>query len=154
MSAVGIKAQIERDEGRVEYAYQDSMEGKCEKCGKSNGYWTIGTGHLVDRRRNGRLPGHIIDALLDYDITQATEALYTAFPWAAELDEPRRAVLVNMVFQLGLNGLAQFHRALGYMKNGEYTAASLAFADSRVAREQTPERWKRHCEQIKTGRWQ
>ena len=71
-----------------------------------------------------------------------------------ELDEVRKAVLVNMTFQLGIKGLTEFRRAMGYMERGEYTAASLAFADSRVAREQTPERWRRHCLQIKTGAWQ
>jgi hypothetical protein len=76
------------------------------------------------------------------------------FPWVVGLDEARKATLVNMTFQLGIRGLSEFRRAMGYMERGEYTAASLAFADSRVAREQTPERWARHCAQIKSGEWQ
>ncbi len=143
MSVVGLKQQLVRDEGIVEYAYQDSL-----------GYWTIGVGHLIDRRKGGRLPRHIIEMLLEYDITSHTADLYDAFPWVIELDEVRKATLVNMTFQLGIRGLSEFRRAMGYMERGEYTAASLAFADSRVAKEQTPERWRRHCEQIKTGVWQ
>lgn len=143
MSTVGLKAQLVRDEGIVEHAYEDSL-----------GYLTIGCGHLIDRRRGGKLPPHIIQALLEWDITQKSAELYTAFPWVTELDEVRKAALINMAFQLGINGLSQFGRALAYMRNGEYTAASLAFADSKVAREQTPERWKRHCAQIKSGEWQ
>jgi lysozyme len=154
MPTVGLKQQLIRDEEWVEHAYQDSMNGKCAHCGQSTGFWTIGVGHLIDKRRGGKLPRHIIEALLEWDITQKSAELYTAFPWIAELEEPRKATLIQMAFQLGVEGLAQFVRALGYMKGGEYSAAALAFADSKVARDQTPERWRRHCEQIKTGEWQ
>jgi lysozyme len=154
MSTVGLKAQLVRDEDTIPYAYQDSMEGKCKECGKSNGFWTIATGHLIDRRKGGSLPPHIMDALLEWDITTKSAELYTRFPWVVDLDEPRKATLVNMAFQLGVEGLAQFVRALAFMEHGEYSAAALAFADSRVAREQTPQRWARHCAQIKTGVWQ
>lgn len=138
-----LKSQLIRDEGVVEYAYQDSL-----------GYLTIGVGHLIDRRKGGKLPPHIIEMLLEHDITTHTADLYDMFPWVVELDEVRKATLVNMTFQLGIKGLCEFRRAMGYMERGEYTAASLAFADSRVAKEQTPERWRRHCLQIKTGAWQ
>lgn len=154
MSTVGLKAQLIRDEEIVEYAYQDSMEGKCETCGKSNGYWTIWAGHLIDKRKGGKLPRHIGDALLEWDITQAAAALYTAHPWAADLDEVRKATLINMTFQLGIEGLSKFVKALGFMRAGAYNAAADAFADSLVAREQTPERWKRHGEQLRSGVWQ
>jgi lysozyme len=143
MSAVGLRAQLIRDEDIVEYAYPDSL-----------GYLTIGCGHLIDRRKGGHLPAHIIEALLEHDITEKTAQLYERFPWVIELDDARRATLVNMTFQLGIDGLAKFVRAMAFMRNGEYTAASLEFANSLVAREQTPARWKRHCEQLKTGIWQ
>jgi lysozyme len=143
MSTVGIKQQLTRDEDLVEYAYQDSL-----------GYWTIGVGHLIDKRRGGKLPPHIIDRLLEWDITEKSAALYTAFPWTADLDEPRKATLINMAFQLGVEGLAKFVRAMGFMRAGAWNAAADAFADSLVAREQTPERWARHCAQIRTGVWQ
>jgi lysozyme len=139
----GLRRMLLRDEAKVPYAYQDSL-----------GYWTIGVGHLIDKARGGFLPDFIIDLLLDYDIDVKTGALLKRFPWMATLDEVRKAVMISMAFQLGVEGLSKFKRALAYMKSGEYTAASLEFADSTVARKQTPERWKRHCEQIRTGEWQ
>lgn len=154
MSTVGLKQQLLRDEGYVEHAYQDSMNGKCKTCGQSDGYWTIGVGHLIDRRKGGKLPRHIIDALLEWDITQKSAEVYTRFPWAVDLDEVRKAVIINMAFQLGIDGLAQFQRAMGHMKDGHYMKAAEAFADSKVAREQTPERWRRHCQQLASGLWQ
>lgn len=143
MSTVGLKQQLVRDEDIVDHAYEDSL-----------GFLTIGCGHLIDKRRGGSIPRHIIDALLEWDITQKSAELYTAFPWATLLDEPRKATLINMAFQIGINGLRGFVHAMAYMKTGEYTAASLAFADSKVARDQTPERWRRHCDQLRTGVWQ
>jgi lysozyme len=143
MSAVGLKAQLTRDEDLVEYAYEDSL-----------GFWTIGVGHLIDKRRGGKLPRHIIDALLEWDITQKSAELYTAFPWVTELDEVRKATLINMAFQLGVQGLAKFGKALALLREQRYEAAAAEFADSIVARVQTPQRWARHCAQIKTGVWQ
>lgn len=142
MTVHSAAEMLERDEGYEESAYQDSL-----------GYTTIGIGHLIDRRKGGKLDRDIIYQILSRDISKHTEDLYNVYPWASELDEPRRAVLICMCFQLGINGLAQFIKAMAFMKNGEYTAASLAFADSKVAREQAPVRWKRFCEQLKTGEW-
>lgn len=142
MSAVGLKAQLIRDEDVIEYAYEDSL-----------GFWTIGVGHLIDKRRGGKLPRHIIDALLEWDITQKSAELYTAFPWVTELDEVRKATLINMAFQLGAQGLAKFGKALALLREQRYEAAAAEFADSIVARVQTPQRWARHCQQIRTGIW-
>jgi lysozyme len=143
VSTVGLKQQLIRDEGVVEHAYEDSL-----------GYLTIGCGHLVDKRRGGSIPRHVIDALLEYDITRISSALYAAFPFIADLDEVRKATLVNMAFQLGVEGLGKFPKAMGFMRSHAYNAAADAFADSVVAREQAPERWKRHCLQIRSGVWQ
>lgn len=58
-----------------------------------------------------------------------------------------------MAFQLGITGLLQFKTALGYAQRGEWFQASEAFLQSEVAREQTPQRWARHAEQLRTGNW-
>ena len=137
-----LRTQLSRDEGRVPHAYQDSL-----------GFWTIGVGHLIDQRKGGKLPEHIIDALLDYDITEHAEGLYKAAPWVRDLPEVYRAVLVNMAFQLGVQGLMQFKRSLGFMKAGDYAAAANAFLQSKAA-QQTPNRWARHARQLRTGVWQ
>ncbi len=137
-----LRAQLSRDEGRVAHAYQDSL-----------GYWTIGVGHLIDQRKGGKLPEHIIDALLDYDITEHADELYRAAPWIATLPDVYRAVMVNMAFQLGVAGLMLFKRSLGFMKAGDYEAAADAFLQSKAA-QQTPNRWARHAKQLRTGVWQ
>lgn len=143
MRAHSAAEMLERDEGYREYAYQDHL-----------GYWTIGIGHLIDKRRGGRLHRDIIYQILSRDISEKTEQLYEYFPWAMELDEPRRAVLICMCFQLGIDGLRKFKKAMDFMEKGAYYAAASEFANSLVAREQTPERWERFCNQIRSAEWQ
>lgn len=140
--ATRLRARLSADEGRVPHAYQDSL-----------GYWTIGVGHLIDQRKGGKLPEHIIDALLDHDISEHADGLYKAAPWVRDLPDVYRAVLVNMAFQLGVDGLMQFKRSLSFMKAGDYAAAADAFLQSKAA-QQTPARWTRHAKQLRTGVWQ
>lgn len=45
---------LETDEGRVPHAYQDHL-----------GYWTIGVGHLIDKRKGGGLTPDEVDYLLE-----------------------------------------------------------------------------------------
>lgn len=131
---------LSRDEGRVAYAYQDK-----------EGWWTIGVGHLIDKKKGGRLPESIIDALLDYDIAEKSKQLFARFPWAKNLNEARQAVLISMTFQLGVGDLAQFKRGLAAMEAGQWDKAAVEFLDSKVAKEQAPERWKRFAQQIRLG---
>jgi lysozyme len=132
-----------RDEGRVAHAYQDSL-----------GYWTIGVGHLIDKRKGGKLPDAIIEALLDHDIAEKSTQVYKRFPWVKALNPARQAVLVSMAFQLGVDGLADFRRAMAAMEAGQWDKAAVEFLDSKVAREQSPERWQRHAKQIRMGFFQ
>lgn len=137
-----LRAQLVRDEGRVSHAYTDS-----------EGYLTIGVGHLIDQRRGGRLPDFIIDTLLDHDIEQAQRELLAALPWFLSLDPPRQAVLVNMAFNLGTAGLLKFAKTLGAIKTGSYSEAALHMLDSKWAR-QVGVRAQRLATQMEKGEWQ
>jgi len=138
-----LRAQLSRDEGRIPHAYQDSL-----------GYWTIGVGHLIDKTRGGRLPDEIIDALLDYDIRKHTQELFARLPWVEkELDPVRQAVLINMAFNLGINGLLGFANTLGKVKAGDYEGAAANMLMSKWATQVGP-RAKRLSEQMRTGVWQ
>jgi len=128
-------------EGRVPYAYQDSL-----------GYWTIGVGHLIDRAKGGRLPEDIIDLLLDHDIEEHSAALYRALPWVMELDEVRRSVLIDMAFNLGVAGLLKFKRTLKAVQDRDYTPASVYMLQSLWAR-QVGFRSKRLSLMMRTGQW-
>lgn len=137
-----LRQQLIRDEGRIFSAYQDS-----------EGYWTIGVGHLIDKRKGGGLPEPIIDALLDWDIREKTVQVTKAFPWAQSLDPVRFAALVNMTFQLGIDGVKGFPRMLAALRDGRYAEAETHALDS-LWLKQTPARCRRIARQFATGEWQ
>lgn len=136
-----LRSQLIRDEGEIPYAYQDS-----------EGYWTIGVGHLIDKRKGGGLPKEIIDALLDWDIRQKTIEVTQAFPWATKLDPVRFAALTNMCFQLGTEGVKKFRNMLSALEAGRYSEVKAHALDSLWAK-QTPDRAERVATQLATGVW-
>ena len=141
--------QLSRDEGRIPHAYYDSM-----------GYLTIGVGHLIDPRLGGRISETVIDILLEDDIAEKVLQVRRALPWSMQLDEVRFGALVNMAFQLGINGLLQFKKTLKFIQEGKWQAAhdeALKCYTSLKGDEwpeQTPDRAKRVAKQILTGEWQ
>lgn len=134
--------QLRRDEGEVLHAYQDHL-----------GFWTIGVGRLVDQRRGGGISPLESAFLLQNDIERCRGALLQRLPWFAGLDPVRQAAVVNMAFQLGVDGLLQFNRTLASVRDGRYAEAETHGLQSRWA-QQTPARARRVLRQIATGEWQ
>jgi lysozyme len=133
--------QLQRDEGFKVHAYQDHL-----------GYWTIGFGRLIDERKGGHITLEEGLFLLNNDIDNKTEELLKRLPWVNDLDDARKGVLVNMAFQLGVDGLLKFKNTLELIKNSKYKEASDAMLDSLWAK-QTPNRASRLSAQMKTGEW-
>lgn len=143
-----LTAQLRRDEGETLYAYQDNL-----------GYWTIGIGRLIDRRRGGGISGAESEYLFNNDCNRVVKTLYAALPWVEKLDAARQGALLNMCFQMGLGdteggtGLLGFRNTLELIRAGRYDDASRNVLQSLYAR-QTPNRAKRIAKQIATGVWQ
>ena len=138
-----IVRQLNGDEGRKPCVYQDHL-----------GYWTIGVGRLVDPRKPGAgLRPKEMDYLLANDVEDRVQQLTARLPWFVDLDEARQGVLLNMSFQLGVDGLLGFKNTLELVRQGKYTEAAAAMLQSKWAT-QTPERAKRMSEQMRTGVWQ
>jgi GH24 family phage-related lysozyme (muramidase) len=114
--------------------------------------------YLVDKRRGGRLPDHIIDALLDHDIVEHSQQA-ERIPGYLLLNEIQRAAIVSMVFQLGFepfdgDGFNDFSRLLAALRVGDVRRAAAEGRHSRWAREQTPRRAERQMRMLDTGLWQ
>lgn len=132
---------LSRHEGRVRHAYQDSL-----------GYWTIGVGHLIDKRKGGGLPEEFIDALLDYDIHKHAAPLYDKLPWLSSLDEVRQIVLLDMAVNLGVDGLLKWKNTLDDVQHGRYKQAAQRMRGSLWAR-QVKTRATRLAKMMETGQW-
>jgi lysozyme len=137
-----LTAQLTRDEGRERSAYQDHL-----------GFWTIGVGRLIDTRKGGGLREDEIDYLLRNDINDRIDQLGRRIPWFLELDSARQGVLLNMSFQLGVDGLLAFKNTLARVRAGNFAGAASSMLQSLWAT-QTPARAQRLAKQMETGTWQ
>lgn len=137
-----LTTQLTRDEGRERSAYQDHL-----------GFWTIGVGRLIDKRKGGGLREDEIDYLLRNDINDRIDQLGRRIPWFLQLDAARQGVLLNMSFQLGVDGLLAFKTTLARVRAGNYAGAKSSMLQSLWAK-QTPERAERLGIQMETGLWQ
>lgn len=138
-----LTRQLKSDEGVKATVYKDHL-----------GWDTIGVGRLVDARKPGAgLRPSEIEFLLQNDIDDRIEALTRRLPWFQNLDDARRGVLLNMSFQLGVDGLLGFKNTLALVESGDYMGAARNMLQSKWAA-QTPVRANRMAEQMRTGRWQ
>ena len=107
----------------------------------SEGYWTIGDGHLVSTDKtiteaharelcNAPWTPEQCEATRDAEIDAHWAQLCARWPWAASLpDWPRRGV-VDMAYQLGVSGVAGFPHMLLALKAGDWATAEAEALDS------------------------
>lgn len=158
---VTIEDMLRFDEGIRVSVYWDS-----------EGYPTVGIGHLivhektrnmtrinqllsqqVGRQVNGRITEEECSKLFEQDLATVYSSISSNFkvgPVYALLDDTRRMAIVNMTFQMGVGGVANFNMMLGYLALGQYDNAADAALDSLWAT-QTPSRARRVTEVIRNG---
>lgn len=105
-------------EGKIPYAYQDSR-----------GFWTIGIGRLIDKNKDGRLSDDEMLGLLNNDIDSCRTQL-RGYEWYDRQDLVQKDALVEMCFNMGINGLQTFHKALAALESDDYVTAVKEFKDS------------------------
>jgi len=135
-------SQLRRDEGEVLHAYQDHL-----------GFWTIGVGILIDNRKGGGLLPEESEFIFNNRLRLINEALSKRIPWISKLDPARRGVLINMAYQMGIDGLLGFKKTLATVESGHYQKAAAEMLGSKWA-QQTPARAHRLSQQMRTGEWQ
>lgn len=77
--------------------------------------------------------------LLNNDILKTHNELSCSYSFYDILDDTRQEVLINMAFQLGMSGLAEFKKTLSFIEKGMYKSASIEMLNSKWAK-QTPNR--------------
>lgn len=131
--------QLTRHEGLVTHAYQDHL-----------GYWTIGIGRLIDKRKGGRITEEEAKYLLQNDVDRFARELDDRLPWWQTLSPNRRYVLLNMAFNLGTSGLLGFKNTLEMVRTGNYEGAAKGMLASKWAK-QVGKRATELAEQMKKG---
>lgn len=96
----------------------------------TEGKLTIGVGRNLDDRGITRAEAHM---LLENDIVECETEAARAFPWFANLSQPRKDVIISMVFNLGMTRLLGFKKMLEAMEQGNYYMAAVEMLNSKWA---------------------
>ena len=113
------------------------------------GKLTIGVGFNLDDV--GLYPNEI-EFILENRLTLVRTRLSAELPWFSSLDEVRQAVLIDMAYNLGVDGLLKFRQTLGSVQQGDYLLAAKQMLQSRWA-SQVGSRSTRLSEMMRTGQW-
>jgi len=137
-----IANDLIREEGYEPYLYEDHL-----------GYKTIGIGFMIDPDHPSGgtpMPMSVAKLWLTMLIEARDASLTSALPFYRDLSIPRQDALINMAFQLGVNGLLKFKNMLRCLEAGDYEGAAKEALDSRWAK-QTPQRAARVALQLEQG---
>lgn len=138
MNYESLLQQLKRHEG---------LKLKPYKCPR--GYLTIGYGRNLEARG---ITAQEANELLLNDVSEVEEALHR-MGLLSDPSDVRRAVIINMAFQIGVSGLLKFNNMLSAYLDGYYELAAKEMLNSKWAI-QTPNRAKELAEQMQTGEWQ
>ncbi len=129
-----LKEMIKSNEGCRLTAYVDSR-----------GNLTIGYGHLL--KFGSSIPQNAADAIFDADFEKAC-AEYNSLN--LELDPGRRAVIIDMIFNMGIATVRKFNMMIKYLHDKNWILAAYELMNSEYAR-QVPERAKRNRDRLLRG---
>lgn len=131
-----VRAQLRIDEGVRTKPYRDSV-----------GKLSVGVGRNLDDKG---LSMEEIAYLLDNDITDAERDARYLFPTFDKLTEVRKAVLVNLCFNLGRERAAGFKKLRKAIQDEDWSQASVEMLNSLWASQVGP-RATRLAKQMEVG---
>lgn len=139
-----LTQQLRSDEGVRYSPYKCTM-------GKN----TVGVGHNLDANplpegTTYPLTDAQVDEILADDLLVVFRGLNARIPWWTTLSPNRQRVMVNMCFQLGIDGLLGFKNTLKAIQEGKYELASVNMRASKW-HAQTPARAKRLIKMMMAG---
>lgn len=140
-------AELVLDEGTRLVVYDDATGEPIEAGSRVIGHPTIGTGRAVDRS-NGITTAEA-GYLLQNDIAVVFAGL-AVLDWFAAMPPDRSRAIVNMAFQMGVDGVSEFAGMIAAIRIADWTAAAAAALASEWATE-TPDRAHRVATQLLYG---
>lgn len=132
---MNLSERIKHHEGRRFWPYEDS-----------EGILTVGYGrNLADVP----FSQDEIDLMFENDLRRARDGAETFFVYS-QLNQARKEVLIEMVFQMGVYGVSRFKRFLAAALKEDWSGAAKEMLDSKWAL-QTPSRAKELSEAFDKG---
>lgn len=135
-----LLADLRKDEGLRLKPYRDSV-----------GVLTVGYGHTKNVSSEP-ITLEQAEQMLQADAKQAIEDAKAVVKGFNSLCAPRKTVVANMVFNLGIEGLSKFKNTLHSISIGDYCAAALHMLDSKWAA-QTGQRARYLANRMSTGKY-
>lgn len=129
---------VELHEGYRRFPYKDSV-----------GVLTVGIGFNLDHTGLSRKESLLI---LEHRLRDLRFKLVRKFPEFGTLSAVRQAVIVDMAYNLGLDGLAKFRRMWRAIARKDWTAARSEMLDSKWAN-QVGARSRRLAKMMETSEW-
>nr|WP_136252862.1 glycoside hydrolase family protein [Ningiella ruwaisensis] len=126
----------------------EGLRLKPYKC--TAGYLTIGYGRNLESKG---ISADEAEEMLLNDVSDVEQSLARHELLSSKHNDARRAVVINMAFNLGVAGLLAFKKTLDAYRNQQYLTASIEMLDSKWAK-QVGMRAKVLSEQMRTGEWQ
>ena len=94
------------------------------------------------------MPEHIAEELLILKLEKLQKNANSRFKWLEDMPQEVQEVVINMCYQLGINGVSKFRKAISAMQEGDWEEAANEMLDSLWAR-QTPNRAKELSDTIR-----
>lgn len=135
-----LLAMIKRHEGFRRFPYKDTL-----------GVLTIGYGFNLDSWMAYGISIEEANALLETKIEQA-ELEADLLPGWDDCNDARRAVLIDMVYNMGLKGIRGFRKMLSAVEARDYQTAAAEMLDSKWAR-QVQTRATELADMMRSGAW-
>ena len=127
--------QIKKHEGFRSTVYQ---------C--TEGYDTIGYGFAI---KDLELTEEISEQILILKLAKLESKVRKKFNWYMYLPQEGKDVIINLCYQLGINGFSKFKKTIYLLETEQYEEASVEMLDSLWAK-QTPRRAKELSEVIRS----
>jgi lysozyme len=109
--------ELKRDEGFRGCAYLCTA-----------GKITFGFGHNI---QDNPIPENIAEDILLNDIIQCLDACEKFFPWFYQLSDVRQRVIINMIFNLGAEGVSKFKKMIAAIEKNDFELAAREMEDSK-----------------------
>lgn len=112
---------IQRDEGFRSFLYDDATGQRIRSGDTLKGNPTIGNGWNVSAKTLTQSQWATLTGWLCENVKVSLTA---AFPWVANLNEPRARALANMAYNMGVAKLAEFQTFLELLQQGKFSEAA------------------------------